>query len=55
MSKMTKAQLTELEELLERLKVYLQDHGAPRSIVDNVNDMNKTIEWTRKYKANGTT
>ena len=50
---MTKAQLSELEELLERFKTYLKDHGAPRSIIDNVNDVDKSIAWLRKYKNNG--
>lgn len=53
MSKVTKAQLTELEELLKTLKTYLDDHGAPRSIVNNITDMEKTINWTRKYKSHG--
>jgi myosin-crossreactive antigen len=53
MSKITKAQLNELEELLKSLKEYLDDHGAPNSIVSNISDMQKTINWTRKYKSNG--
>lgn len=51
MSKVTKAQLTELETLLATLKEWCREHGAPNSIVQNIEDMGKTINWARERKA----
>ena len=51
MSKVTKAQLSELEALLDSLREYMNDRGAPRSLVHNVDDMKKSINWVRELKA----
>lgn len=51
MSKVTKAQLSELEALLEALKLYMVDRGAPRSLVANIDDMGKSINWVKDLKS----
>lgn len=51
MSKVTKTQLSELEASLEALKQYMNDRGAPRSLVANIDDMAKTINWVKDLKA----
>lgn len=50
MSKVTKAQLSELEHLLSLLQEYMKDRGAPRSLVANIDDMQKSINWTKETK-----
>lgn len=54
MSKVTKAQLSELETLLQALREYMNDRGAPRSLVANIDDLSKTINWVKEQKAKKT-
>lgn len=50
MSKLTKAQLIELEELLVLARTYLKDRGAPNSITTNLTDALKSVNWIKESK-----
>jgi hypothetical protein len=50
MKKITKHQLSELEELLKVLDYTLKANGAPLSLIRNVEDVHKSINHLRGKK-----
>lgn len=42
---------SELEHQLTKLAAELKVAGAPKSIIDNVKDVEKSIEWLKKKRA----
>ena len=48
-SKSKKVNLKELKDRLTGLESLLEELNAPRSIIANVRDVDKTIMWLEKY------